>query len=167
MGSPALKRKSCVVYAGRTRGCAWSGRYWQKPRPLVRSGDQLDTAKIFGFVKVNRAYYPVAMMCALLGVSTSGYYAWLTRPLSPRAQADEMLKSASQRFTAHRNPDRQAVPDLVNRYFKADAPDRLWVADITYIPTLAGFLYLAVCLIGRRYREANVRPPMGSVGGLL
>jgi putative transposase len=40
---------------------------------------------------------------------------------------------------------RQA-PDLVERNFMAEAPDRLWVADITYIPTWAGFLYLAVVL---------------------
>jgi putative transposase len=36
--------------------------------------------------------------------------------------------------------------DLVDRHFKADGPDQLWVADITYIPTWAGFLYLAVVL---------------------
>ena len=36
--------------------------------------------------------------------------------------------------------------DLVVRQFKAEGPDRLWVADITYIPTWAGFLYLAVVL---------------------
>ena len=36
--------------------------------------------------------------------------------------------------------------DLVKRQFKADGPDQLWVADITYIPTWAGFLYLAIVL---------------------
>lgn len=36
--------------------------------------------------------------------------------------------------------------DLVKREFKADAPDKLWVSDITYVPTQAGFLYLAVVL---------------------
>ena len=36
------------------------------------------------------------------------------------------------------------APDLVERDFFADGPDQLWVADITYIPTWAGFLYLAV-----------------------
>ena len=34
--------------------------------------------------------------------------------------------------------------DLVDRNFHAEAPNQLWVADITYIPTWAGFLYLAV-----------------------
>ena len=34
--------------------------------------------------------------------------------------------------------------DLVDRQFKAEGPDQLWVADITYIPTWSGFVYLAV-----------------------
>ena len=34
----------------------------------------------------------------------------------------------------------------MERHFAADGPDRLWVADITYVPTGAGFLYLAVVL---------------------
>jgi putative transposase len=38
------------------------------------------------------------------------------------------------------------APDLVDRRFVADRPDTLWVADITYIPTWAGFLYLAIVL---------------------
>ena len=38
------------------------------------------------------------------------------------------------------------APDLVERDFSANGPDRLWVADITYVPTWAGFLYLAVVL---------------------
>jgi putative transposase len=48
--------------------------------------------------------------------------------------------------TTMRNADAQAAPDLVERRFVAGAPDQLWVADITYIPTCAGFLYLAVVL---------------------
>ena len=44
--------------------------------------------------------------------------------------------------------DRRArpAPDLVERNFSVAAADRLWVADITYVPTRAGFLYLAVVL---------------------
>ena len=38
------------------------------------------------------------------------------------------------------------APDLVERHFKAEAPNQLWVADITYVPTWAGFLYLAIVL---------------------
>ena len=47
--------------------------------------------------------------------------------------------------TTVRDGARQA-PDLVDRNFTADKPNMLWVADITYIPTWAGFLYLAVVL---------------------
>ena len=40
----------------------------------------------------------------------------------------------------------RAAPDRVERQFRADARDRLWVADITYVPTWTGFMYLAVVL---------------------
>lgn len=38
------------------------------------------------------------------------------------------------------------APDLVDRNFVADQPNALWVADVTYVPTAEGFLYLAVVL---------------------
>lgn len=59
------------------------------------------------------------------------------------------LRGASRRrwiCTTQRNPRARPAPDLVQRQFHADQPNRLWVADATYIPTLAGFLYLAVVL---------------------
>ena len=40
----------------------------------------------------------------------------------------------------------RAASDRVERQFAADAPDRIWVADITYVPTWTGFLYLAIVL---------------------
>ncbi len=43
-------------------------------------------------------------------------------------------------------PAAPPAPDLVRRQFAATAPNQLWVADITYVPTQAGFLYLAVVL---------------------
>ena len=48
--------------------------------------------------------------------------------------------------TTRREPEARPAADLVERNFTATAPDQLWVADITYIPTWAGFLYLAVVL---------------------
>jgi putative transposase len=48
--------------------------------------------------------------------------------------------------TTMRDADAQPSADLVQRQFAANAPNRLWVADITYVPTWAGFLYLAVVL---------------------
>ena len=46
--------------------------------------------------------------------------------------------------TTRRDHRLRPAPDLVERRFEADAPDVLWVADITYVPTWAGFLFLAV-----------------------
>ena len=46
--------------------------------------------------------------------------------------------------TTERDRRQRPAPDLVNRRFHAEAPDQLWVADMTYIPTWTGFLYLAV-----------------------
>ena len=54
--------------------------------------------------------------------------------------------------TTRRGKDARPAPDLVERAFTADAPDRLWVADITYVPTASGFLFLAVVLDTRSRR---------------
>jgi putative transposase len=48
--------------------------------------------------------------------------------------------------TTVRDRTARPAPDLVDRNFAAASPNRLWVADITYVPTWAGFLYLAVVL---------------------
>jgi putative transposase len=48
--------------------------------------------------------------------------------------------------TTRRDKKQRPAPDLVNREFIASGPNRLWVADITYVPTWAGFIYLAIVL---------------------
>jgi putative transposase len=146
-------------------------------------------------VKANQASHPVRVMCRLLKISASGFYAWDDRPLSQRAREDIALtarihaihrrsKGAYGAPMIHaeladdhaihvgckrvarlmRAADLQGVSpkrsvrttlsdgddtvasDLVDREFDASGPDRLWVADITYIPTWAGFVYLAIVL---------------------
>ena len=50
------------------------------------------------------------------------------------------------RKTTIRGDEASTAADLVDREFHVERPNQLWVADITYIPTWAGFLYLAVVL---------------------
>ncbi len=48
--------------------------------------------------------------------------------------------------TTRRDKAARPAPDLVDRNFKATQPNQLWVADIPFVPTATGFLYLAVVL---------------------
>lgn len=67
-----------------------------------------------------------------------------------RLMREAGLIGASRRrngpITTRRDKEARPAPDLVDRRFSAPGPNRLWVADITFIPTAAGFLYLAVVL---------------------
>jgi len=60
------------------------------------------------------------------------------------------LKSkVSKKFsptTTVSDPAKAAAPDVLNQSFETDAPNRKWVTDITYLPTAAGWVYLAVVL---------------------
>ncbi len=74
----------------------------------------------------------------------------LGRKRIARLMRDAGLAGVSRRkgtrTTTRRDAEARPAPDLVERDFTAERPDRLWVADITYIPTWTGFLYLAVVL---------------------
>ena len=67
-----------------------------------------------------------------------------------RLMRDAGLAGASRRrhgpITTRRDKDARPAPDLVDRDFTAAGPNRLWVSDITFVPTSAGFMYLAVVL---------------------
>ena len=66
-----------------------------------------------------------------------------------RRMRDAGLVGASRRRRARPRPgakDARPAPDLVDRDFTAAGPNQLWVADIAFVPTSAGFMYLAVVL---------------------
>ncbi len=138
--------------------------------------------------------HPVAMLCRMLGISPSGYWAWRKREPSARAKANAVLTerivaihtTSRQTYgaprvhadlcatgircgrmrvarlmraagvvgchrrrhvvTTVREPSAPLAPDCIERQFVAEAPNTKWTADITYVPTWAGFLYLAVVL---------------------
>lgn len=135
------------------------------------------------------------MACRVLRVSRSGYYEWCDRPLSDRAQENELLVKYIEQihadsrgtygsprvhaeltlglglpvnrkrverlmreagiqglyrrrrsWTTVRDPAAEPAPDLVNRQFTVDAPDRLWITDITEHPTEEGKVYCAAVM---------------------
>lgn len=148
----------------------------------------------FAFIRAHAAEFDILLMCRGLGVSRSGYYAWLKRPPSEREEADNQLTQLIQdaharsrgtygsprvhaelkaqgrrvgrkrvarlmrrqgirarqrrRFkvttnSKHANP---VAPNVLDQQFEAERPNEKWLADITYLPTREGWLYLAVVL---------------------
>jgi putative transposase len=148
----------------------------------------------FAFILVEKASFPVTILCSVLEVSTSGYYAWRIRPRAARAREDDQLaaeiavahrrsrgiygsprihrdlRAAGRRVSRKRvarvmrshgiagkqkrrfrrttdsNHDHPIAPNLLERQFTAEAPNQVWVTDVTYIPTAEGWLFLAVML---------------------
>lgn len=83
-------------------------------------------------MSVNQAHLSVALMA---------------RVLVERLMREAGLVGASHRrggpVTTRRDQEARPAPDLVDRDFAVPGPNQPWIADITYMPTAAGFLYLA------------------------
>lgn len=73
--------------ATRERTAADGARYPKKSRAHLRIGLPMK----FGFVDEHRRLWPVRVICAVLGLSVSGYYAWRARPESRRAADNRAL----------------------------------------------------------------------------
>jgi putative transposase len=101
------------------------------------------------FVSQNRETYGVEPICKVLQIAPSGYRrAKACRgPLHGRAldATPGPARSAPWQGGAHHHPDANApCPlDRVNRQFKADRPNQLWVSDFTYVSTWQGWQYVA------------------------
>ncbi len=148
----------------------------------------------YAFIEQHRQQFPVSRLCAVLGVSPSGYYAARGRQPSQRAQANQRLgvhiriahRASRQTYgyrriqqelraqgltvgrhriarlmrqmglrvkarrpykrTTRANPGHPVASNRLQRDFTARQPNQKWVADITYIATQQGWLYLAVVM---------------------
>jgi putative transposase len=166
--------------------------------------------KCFRFTAAERANHPISLLCRVLGVSRSGFHAWLGRAPSDRALADALLceqvraihaesrhtygsrrvraalhhrgiavsrkrvarlmtllgLSGPQprrfRRTTIRVPGVRVADDLVARHFRPAAPNELWCADIKYVRTWQGWLYLAAVMdcYSRRIVGWAMRPTL-------
>jgi putative transposase len=125
-----------------------SGYYaWRKRPPSARArADAELTARIRAIHQYSRGTYGAPRIHQELLAAANIHAACKRVARLMRAAG---LKGASRRrwmITTVRDRNARPAPDLAERNFTAAAPDCLWVADITYIPTWAGFLYLAVVL---------------------
>ena len=130
----------------RTLGVSPSGYYAWRKRPLsprARADVEL-TAQIQALHRESRGTYGAPRIHADL--AAHGIH--VGRKRVARLMRTAALQGVSRRTcrTTVRDETARPAPDLVDRQFTAGGPDRLWVADITYVPTWAGFLYLAVVL---------------------
>lgn len=136
-----------VATVCRVLGVSASGYYaWSKRKPSVRAcADEALMARIRAVYAGSRSTYGAPRVHAEL--QTLGLR--VGRKRVARLMRSAGLAGASRRKgtrTTTSNPDDGAAPDLVERHFSASEPNRLWVADITYVPTWTGFLYLAVVI---------------------
>jgi len=124
-----------------------SGYYAWRKRPLsARAKADLELgAQIEGIHRESRGTYGTPRVQAELAAQGLR----LSRKRVARLMRRAGVRGVSRRKPFHttvRDATARPAPDLVERRFAAAGPDQLWVADITYIPTWAGFLYLAVVL---------------------
>lgn len=132
----------------RVLGVSASGYYaWRDRAPSARAlEDAVLTERIRGVHAASDATYGMPRVRAELldqGVRVS-------RKRVARLMRAAHLRGVSRRrgfvVTTRRDAKQRPAPDLVRRRFEASAPNQLWVADMTYVPTWAGFLYLATVL---------------------
>lgn len=125
-----------------------SGYYAWKERPQSRRSveDASLSAKIreihersrrtYGYPRVHAELRSLGVKCGRRRVAR----------LMREASLSGCMRGRKRSTTRRDERGAAPTPDLVERRFLAAAPDRLWLADITYVPTREGFLYLAFIL---------------------
>ncbi len=132
----------CVVF-----GVSRSGYYaWRDRQPSARAvADRALSDRIAVSHERSGGTYGVPRVHADLGADGV---------CVGRKRVERLMKQAGLAGVSRRRSTRTTIRDqrvrpandLVDRNFFAEKPNQLWVADITYVPTWAGFLYLAVVL---------------------
>jgi transposase InsO family protein len=134
--------RMCKVLAVSPSGYyAWRGR----PASRREMANQELTAEIekafeesgqtYGSPRIYQVMRKLGLMCS------ENRVARLMRGADLRAKQTRQFKS-----TTKRNEDDRAAPNRLKRDFSADRPNQKWLADITYIKTVEGWLYLAAIL---------------------
>ena len=136
-----------VATMARVLGVSPSGYYaWRQRPPSARAqADAELTARVQEIHAGSRGTYGAPRIHAELVEAGAA----VGRKRVARVMREAGIAGVSRRRgprTTRREVQARPAPDRVERCFEAEAPNRLWVADITYIPTLAGFLYLAIVL---------------------
>ena len=146
-GLPDHERESgSVSVSPRWPACSVSPRAgyyaWRQRPPSARAQSDADlTARVRAIHADSRGTYGAPRIHAELaeaGVAVG-------RKRVARVMREAGIAGVSRRRgprTTRRDVQARPAPDRVERHFEAAAPNRLWVADITYVPTLVGFLYL-------------------------
>jgi putative transposase len=136
-----------VVAMCRVLGVSPSGYWaWRERPPSARARADADLAgRIADIHRSSRGTYGVPRVHAELAYAGTPCSRKRIARLMRQAGLEGVHRRRTTRTTV-RDRDSAPAPDLVERRFTADRPDRLWVADITYVDTWSGFLYLAVVL---------------------
>jgi putative transposase len=130
----------------RVLGVTESGYHAWRVRPASRHAteDRELLERIHGIYDESRATYGAPRVHAEL--AAQGVHVGRKRVARLMRQAGLVGASRRRWCTTTVADGSPPAEDLVERDFTVDEPNQLWVADITYVPTWVGFLYLAIVL---------------------
>jgi putative transposase len=137
-----------IAVMARVLGVSTAGYYaWRSRPPCLRStADDALLKRVRTIHAVSRGTYGAPRVHAELQAEGRAVGKKRVARLMRTAGIVGVSRRRHGIATTQRDHNARPAPDLVDRNFTADRPNQLWVADITHIPTAAGFLYLAVVL---------------------